>query len=361
MSDACLMEHTMLNLRSETLHDVMSTILCASGGPEDLARQVADILVDNHLVGYDSHGLLRIPEYVESVRKGEIVPDARPEILKETPVSALVGGNWAFGQVSALFAIDVAVSKAKREGVGVVSVVQAGHTGRLAAFTERAARQDVAVFMAIGTVDRPMTAPFGGAAAVLGTNPIAFSIPGAAGSPITVDISTSAIAAGKIAAARAKHEQLPPGCILDSSGRPSIDPQAFFDGGLLLPFGGHKGYALAIAAELLSGPLAGADAYPGVFNRSGIFIFAVDAAIFRPLSEFQQAVTKVISRVKSVAPQPGFEEVLMPGEPETRTRSHRERHGIPIPLDTWKAVRITAKSLGVDVDVIAGNPAEGAN
>lgn len=340
----------MPTLKKEVVHAVTAAIFRATGAPDDLARQVADVLTDNHLAGHDSHGILRIPEYVRSVRAGEIVPAARPRVIEESATSALVSGNWAFGQVTGVFAADLAAEKAKRERVAVVSVVQAGHTGRLAAFTERAARNGVAMFMAIGTVNKPTTAPYGGSAAVLGTNPISFSIPNPAGAPVTLDFATSSIAAGKIKAAKAKHEQLPPDAILDAHGHPSTDPQAFFDGGFLLPFGGHKGYALAVIAELLSGPLAGADAYPGVTSRSGIFIFAVDAAVFRPAADYGEALARTLGRIKAVPPAPGFEEVLLPGEPEARTRARRENEGIPIPEDTWRAVRETGAELGVNVE-----------
>ena len=336
-------------LKKEVLHSIAVAIFRATGAPGDLAGQVADVLVDNHLAGHDSHGILRIPEYVKSVQAGEIVPTARPRVIEESATSALVSGNWAFGQVTGTFAADLAAEKALRERVAVVSVVQAGHTGRLAAFTDRAARMGVAMFMAIGTVNKPTTAPYGGSAAALGTNPISFSVPNPAGDPVTLDFATSSIAAGKIKAAKAKHEQLPPDAILDAQGRPSTDPQAFFDGGFLLPFGGHKGYALAVIAELLSGPLAGADAYPGVMSRSGIFIFAVDAAAFRPAADYGAALSRTLGRIKAVPPAPGFAEVLLPGEPEARTRARREREGIPIPEDTWRAVCETGAELGVDV------------
>ena len=349
----------MPTLMKEILHEITAEIFRAVGAPDDLASQVADVLIDNHLAGHDSHGILRIPEYVRSVRAGEIIPTARPRVLEESATSALVSGNWAFGQVTGVFAADLAIEKAKRERVAVLSVVQAGHTGRLAAFTERAARRNVAMFMTIGTVAGPMTAPYGGAAPVLGTNPLSFSIPNPAGPPVTLDIATSAIAAGKIKAAKAKHERLPPDAILDRHGRPSTDPQAFFDGGFLLPFGGHKGYGLAVIAELLSGPLAGADAYPGVTPRSGIFIFAVDVSVFRPLEEYEKALNKTLGRIKAVPPGPGFEEVLLPGEPEAHTRARREREGIPIPEETWRSVVAVGAELGVNVEAAATgrNPA----
>src|SRR5512143_3515739 len=131
-------ELLMPTLTKEVLHDITAAIFRAAGAPDDIAVQVADVLIDNHLAGHDSHGILRIPEYIKSVRAGEIIPTARPTILEETATSALVSGNWAFGQVTGVFAADLATEKAKRERVAVLSIVQAGHTGRLAAFTERA-------------------------------------------------------------------------------------------------------------------------------------------------------------------------------------------------------------------------------
>ena len=340
----------MPRLTKEVLHSLTTAIFRAAGAPQEHAAVVADVLVDNHLAGHDSHGILRIPEYIRSVKAGEIVPTAKPQVLKEGPTNALVTGNWAFGQVTGFFATDLAIAKAKRERVASIAVVQAGHTGRLAVFTERAARQGVVMFMAIGTVSGPTTAPYGGAAPVLGTNPVSFSIPNPVGPPVTLDFATSAIAAGKIKAAKAKHEPLPPDAILDKHGLPSTDPLAFFDGGFLLPFGGHKGYALAIIAELLSGPLAGADAFPGVTSRSGIFLFALDATVFRPPEDYKKAMAKTIGRIKAVPPAPGFAEVLLPGEPEARVRAVREREGIPIPEDTWQAVVGVGAELGVDVE-----------
>jgi len=350
----------MPTLTKDVLHEVTAAIFRATGAPDDLAAQVADVLVDNHLAGHDSHGILRIPDYVQSVRAGEIVPTARPCVLEESPTSALVSGNWAFGQVTAVFAADLAIQKAKRERVAVLSVVQAGHTGRLAAFTERAARQNVAMFMAIGTVAGPMTAPYGGSAPVLGTNPVSFSIPNPGGNPVTLDFATSTIAAGKIKVAKARHEPLPPDAILDRHGRPSTDPQAFFEGGCLQPFGKHKGYALAVIAELLGGPLAGADRYPGVTSRSGIFIFAVNAAVFRPLADYEKALAKTLGRIKAVPPAPGFEEVLLPGEPEARARARREHDGILIPEDTWQAVCKVGADLGVNVEEMVKGKAQPA-
>jgi len=340
----------MLQFSSSHLNQVVKAIFTAAGAMTQDAIQIADILVANHLAGHDSHGILRIPEYLQSILDGEIDPSASPEIIQETPTSGVVKGNWSFGQVVGNFATDLAIEKALAMGVCAVSVVQAAHTGRLAVFTERAAQKGVMMFMTIGTVDRPMTAPYGGAAPLLGTNPIAITLPNQDGPHVTLDFATSAIAAGKIKVAKAKHEQLPPNCLVDKHGNPTTDPNDFFDGGFMLPFGGHKGYALAVMAELMSGPLVGSEDYPGVTQRSGIFIFAMKASLFQPMEKYDQALQKSIKKIKSIPPAKGFEEVLLPGEPEANMHQKRLLQGIPIPEDTWSAVRKAGLTVGLDID-----------
>jgi len=335
---------------SAQLNHVVQVIFSAAGAKQKDAVQIADILVANHLAGHDSHGILRIPEYLQSILDGEIDPKAAPEIIQETPTSAVVKGNWSFGQVVGNYATDIAIDKALAMGVCAVSVVQAAHTGRLAVFTERAAAKDVVMFMTIGTVDRPMTAPFGGAAPFFGTNPIAITLPNQDGPHVTLDFATSAIAAGKIKVAKAKHESLPPDCLLDKHGNPSTNPNDFFDGGFMVPFGGHKGYALAVMAELMSGPLVGSEYFPGVTQRSGIFIFAMKASLFQPMDQYNASLQKTRKKIKAIPPAKGFKEVLLPGEPEFQTSQVRLKEGIDIPQDTWNAVKKAALTVGVDID-----------
>ena len=337
---------------SEVLHRLTTAIFVATGAPEPSAVEVADVLVDNHLAGHDSHGVLRIPQYLQAIDDGLLDPAARPEVLEETAVTALVSGNWSFGQVAANTAADLATEKALAERIACVSVVKANHTGRLAAFTERGARRGVAMFMAVGTVERPRTAPFGGAAAALGTNPVAFSIPNGDGPPVSLDYATSAIANGKIKVAEAEGKPLPEGVVLDKDGRPTTDPRDYFEGGFLLPFGGHKGYALAVIADLLGTALTGADAFPAAVPRSGLFIFAVAADAFRDRAAYEQGVAAVLERITSVPPAHGFDEVLLPGAPEARARAEREEHGIPVADTTWDAVTEAARGLGVDLDAV---------
>lgn len=342
----------MLQFSAEHLQTVIQTIFTAAGAQANDAHQIAEILVANHLAGHDSHGILRVPEYLQSIATGEIDPQAHPEILQETPTSAVIKGNWAFGQVVGNYATDIAIQKASAMGVCAISVVQAAHTGRLAAFTERAAAKDIVMMMTIGTVGNPITAPYGGAGPLFGTNPMAITLPNPAGPHVSLDFATSAIAAGKIKLAKAKHESLPPNCLLDKNGKPSTNPHDFYDGGFMLPFGGHKGYALAVIAELLSGPLVGAQFHPGVTPRSGIFIFALQAALFQPLEKYHEALENSLQKIKAVPPAQGFAEVMFPGEPEARSRAARLAAGIGIPEDTWEAVRKAGLTVGIDINQI---------
>jgi LDH2 family malate/lactate/ureidoglycolate dehydrogenase len=202
-------------------------------------------------------------------------------------------------------------------------------------------------------------APFGGAARFLGTNPWSIGIP-TPDAPVVVDFATTVVAEGKVRVARAKHEALPPGCIVDTEGRPTTDPEAFYAGGMLLPFGAHKGYGLALASALLGGLAAIGEADPSMAgaagppadksagNRTGgAFLVVVDPGAFGDAGEYTATVGRVTAALKRVPPAPGTAEVLLPGEPEARTRAKRERDGIALPGDTWDALAAVAAQAGV--------------
>jgi uncharacterized oxidoreductase len=328
----------------------------AVGSPEPIAGRVADALVDANLVGHDSHGVIRIPQYVAAVRDGEVVPDAAPKILKQTAVSALIDGGWGFGQVAALRAAELAVEKARQQGIAAVGCVRMNHIGRVGEYPETMAKQGIVGFVLAGGFGGRggRAAPFGGREGILGTNPLSFGIPSGGDEPMLVDFATTAVAAGKIQVARAKGTPLPPGSILDKDGNPTTDAEAFYQGGVMLPFGAHKGYALSMVVELLGRVLTGADEYhePGrggpVYERSGTLVVAIDPALFRDPSAFASGVDATLQRVKGVPPAPGFEEVLVPGEPETRSRAQRQREGVYVEDATVAAIRKTAAELGVD-------------
>jgi LDH2 family malate/lactate/ureidoglycolate dehydrogenase len=196
-------------------------------------------------------------------------------------------------------------------------------------------------------------APFGGKEGLLGTNPLSWGFPGNDGAAMLVDFATTAVAAGKIQVARAKGTPLPPGSILDKDGNPTTNAEDFYQGGVMLPFGGHKGYALAMVVELLGRVMTGADDFAEgergglVYGHSGTLVLAIDPEFFRDRATFRQGVDETLAKVKAVPPAPGFDEVLIPGEPEQRTRAQRLREGLYVEDATVAAINKTGAALGL--------------
>ena len=343
---------SMIVIPADDLRATATAIFRAAGsGPEPTAILV-DHLIDANLAGHDSHGIQHIPGYVQAVERGAVKPNARPVVKRETPVSALVDGGWTFGQVSMRFAIDLAIAKAKASGVAVVGVVGCTHIGRLGTYSTIAAREGVFAMITTGNLD-DATAPFGGRKGVCGTIPFSFGFPAGERPDLMIDFATSAIAGGKVAVAKAKHEQVPPGCLVDKDGNPTTDPDALFNGGMLLPFGGHKGSALATLSTLLSLVLVPGSEYQDGFPLPGSFILAIDSNLFRDRTTVESETDGIIDRIKKVPPAAGFTEVQVPGEPEVRSAERRGREGIPVPDDTWTEILSTAARLGVEVKVPA--------
>lgn len=338
----------MLFIPEAELRDVATRVFRAAGADAEPTEILVDHLVGANLAGHDSHGVQHIPNYVGGIQKGNIKPNAVPRIVRETATSALVDGGWTFGQVSALYGTDVAIAKAKQSGVAAVGVVRCTHIGRLGTYPSRASRQNVVLMVTIGDL-LGMTAPFGGSKGVFGTNPFAFGFPADQHEDVMIDFATSNIAAGKVAVARAKHEAVPPGSILDRNGYPTTDPNAFYDGGVLLPFGGHKGSALAVLSTLLSQHLVPSGDFAEGHKQTGTFILAIDTGLFRDPSDVEKEADAVIDQIQAIPPASGFSRVLTPGEPEVYTTRKRRDEGVPVPEDTWDAIKKTAAELGVEI------------
>ena len=337
------------------LHGMVQRVLKAAGADARNAERVAEALVSANLCGVDTHGIWHLSGYVERIGIGGINPTAWPEILAETPSSALVSGNWTFGHVTAKYATEIAIAKARQQNVSVVGMVRVNHIGRLGEYVELAAAQGlISVLLAGGFgVERPTAVPYGGSRPVLNTNPVALGFPAGQETPLILDIATTALSGVKVVQARDKNQPLPPGCIVDREGNPTTDPKAFFEGGAYLPFGGYKGYGLMLAAEFLGRIFTGADAFAakpwgsGIFGHSGATIVAIRADLFGSLDQYSRCAEEMERRVRAVPPAPGFREVLVPGDPEARTRQTRLRDGILIPQPLWQQITDLAASLGV--------------
>ena len=348
----------MPTLKAARLQTICEELFVRAGASADNARCLAEHLVLANVMGHDSHGVQMIPFYLRSIRKGELAPAAVPRVVKEDGALILVDGSHTFGQVAVHFATRQAIRKAKASKVALVGVVRHHHTGREGHFAEMAAEANVIALLVTGGfgADVRVLAPYGGMEPQFGGNPIALGFPGGAAAPVIVDIATAAIAIGKIVVARDKGVKVPPGSILDKHGRPSEDPKDFFDGGVALPFAGHKGSAMALAVNLLGGALVGSEDFlaPEDVTRSGLgpggtLILAIDPGAFRSADSYAGTAERTLHRIQQTRPAPGFQKVMLPGEPERIVKAQRSEQGIPIPEPTWRDIHAAAAESNLEL------------
>jgi LDH2 family malate/lactate/ureidoglycolate dehydrogenase len=324
------------------------SILEAVGTPEDLASVVAASLVDANLAGHDSHGVIRLNSYVANVRSGQVQPAARAQVQSLGGACARVDGGWGWGQPAAHVAIDAAASLARANGVGLVAIGHCNHIGRLGEYVEKLGRAGLMGLMTCNA--RAAVAPYGGYTRLLGTNPIAWGTPRDLGEPpLVVDFATAAIAEGKLRVAHAAGSRAPRGAVVDKAGHPSEETAAFYDGGALTTFGGHKGFGLSVMAELMGGVLSGtgASSSPGYDNGNGTLVMAIEVGRFLPAGDFSRQVAEFAGLMHAAPKAPGFDEILLPGEPEWRARRQRSEEGIPVPAAIHRAIVDLATELGV--------------
>jgi len=343
----------MLLISSQELRGRIYEIFCAAGSPSPIAERVADSLVESNLTGHDSHGVIRVPSYIEGIRKGTLQPNGHIQVVRESATTALLDCGWTFGQVACSRGMEISISKAREHDIGMVVLHHCNHTGRIGEYAVTAAEQGfIGLVFCNGSVPGGFVAPFGGIGRALGANPLAWALPREREKPIFLDFATSIVAHGKIMVAADKGEKVPEGWILDKEGRPTTNPRDMLEGGPLLPFGGYKGYCLSVLIELLGGGLSGVGfpLVPGYKWDQGTALIAIRIEAFRPREEFHRMVEEFVGQLKSVPRSPDCPEILLPGEPEWRCKAQREREGIPLSEATWDRVKETAKSLGLKWD-----------
>jgi uncharacterized oxidoreductase len=336
------------------LEQLTGDIFVARGVPVADAKWIATMLVRANLRGHDSHGVIRIPHYVRSMKAGEVNPTPVIRVISESPTLALVDGDLGFGQVVARRGIAIAIEKAKAQGMSAVTLKRTNHVGRLADYAEMAAAEGL---IGMVWVNAPMAlnvAPWGGAARRLGTNPHAIAVPGRGGSvAMSMDFATSVIAEGKLKVKLNRGEPVAPGIMLNAAGRGSTDPREFYADppGSLLTMGAHKGFGLALAVEILGGILSGTGAARPQRGavQNGTLMMCLDVTRFLPLEEFHSQVETLFGFVRSAPLAAGSEEILVPGEPEARMERDRRARGVPLDDETWRQVAACA----AEVDVTA--------
>jgi uncharacterized oxidoreductase len=244
------------------------------------------------------------------------------------------------------------LAKARAHGLAATGLLNCNHVGRLGEWVQMAADAGmISLAFCNGGGARGAVAPFGGAARLLGTNPVAAAVPVAGQPPLVIDFATSAVAEGKLRVARNRGKSIPEGWILDSAGRPSTNPHDFYNGGVLLPAAGHKGYGLSLLVELLGGLLTGngSPVLPDFGTGNGVLFLVIAAGVFRPAEAFLADAAALCEQVKAVPPAEGFAEVMLPGEPEQRSAARRRAEGVAVDEATWGQLGAAAATLGVDV------------
>ncbi|UJW30628.1 Ldh family oxidoreductase [Saccharothrix sp. AJ9571] len=322
------------------LHEVARRVLVRAGARKEAAEEVARSLVLSNLLGHDSHGVRRLPQYLRQIRSGQIDPRAEPRTEFVRIGAVTVHGHRAFGQLAAAHATKELQGLARKQGSGVATIRDCNHIGRLGEYVATLAEHDL-VGIAFGNAD-PTVAPHGGAERRLGTNPLAWAVPRQEGKPpVVMDWATSGMAEGKLAVARDRGERVPEGFVLDGEGRTTTNPADFYEGGVLLPFGGHKGYGLSVLIEIVGGLVSGTGigSMPGYQGGFGTVLLAFDIAAFLPPQQFREQTEEFCAELHHTRRAEGHTEVLVPGEPEERVRQERERDGIPLTDAVWQELQ----------------------
>jgi uncharacterized oxidoreductase len=345
----------MPTIQPPSLESFAAQLIQAGGASADEARLVAASLVDANLKGYDSHGVMRVPYYVQAIKDGEVAPGAELTILDEGPSRLVADGNWGFGQVQAMRLIQRLSAKAHEAGLGLGTMLHSGHIGRLGEYCEKtAARGLVSMLMVNSHGGAVRVAPPGGKAPRLSTNPLAIGVPHG-DSPLVLDFSTSATAEGKVRVKKIAGQPCPEGWLIDNEGRPTTDPNTLYGSppGSILPMGGaqaYKGFGLGLMIEILTGALSGGNCAKTVpYPKKGncVFMLLIDPARFGGAGHFQSEVAQLTDYIKACPRVDGVREIILPGDPERRLSAQRLHEGVFLDDENWNALVKLGKQLRV--------------
>lgn len=343
-----------LSFRKDGLSKAIAAIAAAGGSEPAEAQLVAENLVTANLTGHDSHGIGMMPRYVEALLEGGLHPNRRVEVKLDAGGLLVLDGGAGYGQSIGLQATRLAIERAQRHGVSLTALGNSHHLGRIGHWAELAIGQGLVSLHFVNVISFARVAAHGGADGRFGTNPVCIGIPLPDEPPFVLDMATSAVAQGKLRVAHNKGAKIPLGWLLDRQGNPTDDPkwgvvQPF---GAMQTFGGHKGYGLAVACELLGGALTagGTWHYPEASKRrvlNGMLSILIDPDKLGTRATFEREAREYLDWIRKSPPAPGFDRVRIAGEPERETRAVRERDGIPVDEETWREIRAAAGKVGI--------------
>ena len=349
----------MKTIHHTALQALAQRVFKAAGVTQDDAAVVAEMLVEADLMGLPSHGVQRIPQYLEDMDLGAIVPGAAVLVERRSSTTALIDGQWNFGQLVARHAAEQAIAMAAHHGTGCVVVRGCRHIGRVGRYTEMcAAAGCVGLAMTAGGKEGHWVAPFGGREGRLGTNPIAFAAP-TGGDPISMDFSTPIAPEGKVRLLRDTGSKFAEPSLVDRHGRLSCDPSVLYadDGsraGAILPFGGDQGYKsfglgfmVGILASAFGNPIWDRDGLEGMTNGTWLLAIRIDAMM--DTDAFLREMEAMAEYVCSSEPGADSSGVRLPGQREFETMRLRKESGVPVDERIWQRIADAAESVGVDV------------
>jgi ureidoglycolate dehydrogenase (NAD+) len=347
------MEQTTATIPISDLEDFCRAALQKCGLSEADARLTVDVLVTTDTFGVFTHGTKALKGYVRRLQAGGLQADAVPRIVNEGPAWAIVDGQSAIGMVTSVFAMNMAIQKAKSAGVAYVGVRNSCHFGAAGYYALLAANADM-IGMAMAN-DYPSMAVPGARKAVVGTNPFAYAVPAGKEPPIFLDIASSTVAGGKVRIAQMMNRKVPDTWMVDTEGVPTTDPFLYPHAAFLLPFAGHKGYGLALMIENLAGVLTGTGAMydllnwvdhdPSLATHHGAAFLAFNVGAMTPIDAFTNRVDQLIRDIHATPTAKGVERLFVPGEMEWQNQREALAHGIALPEDVHETLRALSQEL----------------
>jgi uncharacterized oxidoreductase len=342
--------------RKEPLARAIEAVVAAGGSDARESRMVAENLVTANLMGHDSHGIGMIPRYIDALLEGGLSVNQHPKVQLDTGALLALDGCQGYGQVIGAEAMAMAIERAKQHGSCVMTLGRSHHLGRIGHWGEQAVGAGLVSIHFVNVISRAIVAPFGGADARFGTNPVCIAIPVPGEPPFVLDMATSAVAQGKIRVAYNKADKVSPDWLIDKHGNPTDDPRWGVNEpfGALRTFGLHKGYGLALACELLGGALSGGGTEHQGGDRSkrrvwnGMLAILIDPARLEKNGLFGSETTEFLASLRKSPAAPGVDRVRIAGEPERETRAKREKEGIAVDEATWKEIHAAAAKVKLD-------------
>ena len=329
------------------------------------AKTIAERLSGSNLKGHDSHGIARVPRYVEWIEKGWVFPNLKPELVVDAGAMACLDAKQGFGQVAGEYAVDEGISRAHEHGISVVGLRNSGHLGRIGDWAERAADAGLVSFHFVNVRGSLLVAPFGGTDRRGSTSPLAIGVPNTDNNHIILDMATSTVAEGKVMVAQKGGKKLPHGALIDHAGNLTINPEVMYGKisdnevpdpnngtGAITAFGLHKGSGINFMMEILGGALTGSGVNGGIHKdkqnvQNGMLSIYISVEKMVDLDCFTKEVKSYADFVRASPPANQNETVMIPGDKEILTNEDRMKNGLPVAPLVWENIRQTAEKLNV--------------